>query len=70
MIDSGIERVSRMSRRFVMPLRLQALERLRSERVPSTRGIVGAQLMARSRADIALYDSLIESYRTAGLLPA
>jgi TetR/AcrR family transcriptional repressor of nem operon len=32
-------------------------------------GIVGAQLMARSRADIALYDSLIESYRTAGLLP-
>ena len=32
--------------------------------------IVGAQLMARSRADIALYDSLIESYRTAGLLPA
>jgi TetR/AcrR family transcriptional repressor of nem operon len=33
-------------------------------------GIVGAQLMARSRADIALYDSLIESYRKAGLLPA
>jgi TetR/AcrR family transcriptional repressor of nem operon len=33
-------------------------------------GIVGAQLMARSRADIALYDSLIESYRTVGLLPA
>jgi TetR/AcrR family transcriptional repressor of nem operon len=33
-------------------------------------GIVGAQLMARSRADIALYDSLIESYRTLGLLPA
>ena len=32
-------------------------------------GIVGAQLVARSRADIALYDSLIESYRTAGLLP-
>jgi TetR/AcrR family transcriptional regulator, transcriptional repressor for nem operon len=32
-------------------------------------GIVGAQLMARSRADITLYDSLIESYRTAGLLP-
>src|SRR6202789_360699 len=28
-------------------------------------GIVGAQLMARSRADIALYDSLIESYRKA-----
>jgi TetR/AcrR family transcriptional regulator, transcriptional repressor for nem operon len=33
-------------------------------------GIVGAQLMARSRADITLYDNLIESYRTAGLLPA
>jgi TetR/AcrR family transcriptional regulator, transcriptional repressor for nem operon len=33
-------------------------------------GIVGAQLMARGRADIALYDSLIESYRAAGLLPA
>jgi TetR/AcrR family transcriptional repressor of nem operon len=33
-------------------------------------GIVGAQLVARSRADITLYDSLIESYRTAGLLPA
>jgi TetR/AcrR family transcriptional regulator, transcriptional repressor for nem operon len=32
--------------------------------------IVGAQLMARSRADIGLYDSLIESYRTTGLLPA
>ena len=32
--------------------------------------IAGAQLMARSRADIALYDSLIDSYRTAGLLPA
>jgi len=33
-------------------------------------GIVGAQLVARSRADITLYDSLIESYRTAGLLPS
>src|ERR1700761_1632329 len=32
-------------------------------------GIVGAQLTARGRADITLYDSLIESYRTAGLLP-
>lgn len=26
--------------------------------------------MARSRADIVLYDSLIESYRTAGLFPS
>lgn len=33
-------------------------------------GIVGAQLMARSRADIKLYDSLMEGYRAAGLLPA
>lgn len=32
-------------------------------------GIAGAQLMARSRADIKLYDSLIETYRTTGLLP-
>jgi TetR/AcrR family transcriptional repressor of nem operon len=31
--------------------------------------IAGAQLMARSRSDIALYDGLIESYRVAGLLP-
>ena len=30
----------------------------------------GAQLMARGRSDIALYDALINSYRTAGLLPA
>lgn len=30
----------------------------------------GAQLMARSRSDLALYDSLIASYRSAGLLPA
>jgi len=32
--------------------------------------VAGAQLMARSRSDIALYDALIESYRSAGLLPA
>lgn len=32
--------------------------------------VAGAQLIARSRADIALYDELIESYRAAGLLPA
>jgi TetR/AcrR family transcriptional regulator, transcriptional repressor for nem operon len=32
--------------------------------------IAGAQLMARSRSDISLYDALIESYRVAGLLPA
>ncbi|OYU87439.1 MAG: TetR family transcriptional regulator [Bradyrhizobiaceae bacterium PARB1] len=32
--------------------------------------IAGAQLMARGRNDVALYDALIDSYRTAGLLPA
>ena len=32
--------------------------------------VVGAQLLARSRADLALYDSLIDNYRAAGLLPA
>jgi len=32
--------------------------------------VAGAQLMARSRSDILLYDALIESYRVAGLLPA
>ena len=31
--------------------------------------VAGAQLMARSRADVALYDALIDSYRQAGLLP-
>jgi TetR/AcrR family transcriptional regulator, transcriptional repressor for nem operon len=30
--------------------------------------VAGAQLMARSRSDIALFDELIESYREAGLL--
>ena len=32
--------------------------------------VAGAQLVARGRSDIALYDSLINSYRAAGLLPA
>ena len=32
--------------------------------------VAGAQLMARGRADISLYDALIDSYRVAGLLPA
>jgi TetR/AcrR family transcriptional repressor of nem operon len=31
--------------------------------------IAGAQLMARSRSDITLYDALIDGYRAAGLLP-
>ncbi len=31
--------------------------------------IAGAQLMARGRADIELYDRLIQNYREAGLLP-
>ena len=32
--------------------------------------VAGAQLMARSRLDIALFDALIGNYRQAGLLPA
>jgi TetR/AcrR family transcriptional regulator, transcriptional repressor for nem operon len=31
--------------------------------------VAGAQLVARSRSDISLYDALIDSYREAGLLP-
>jgi len=31
--------------------------------------IAGAQLIARSRADISLYDAVVDSYRAAGLLP-
>jgi TetR/AcrR family transcriptional repressor of nem operon len=32
--------------------------------------VAGAQLIARSRSDIALYDTIIENYRAVGLLPA
>jgi TetR/AcrR family transcriptional repressor of nem operon len=32
--------------------------------------VAGAQLIARSRADISLFDELIDSYRVAGLLPS
>lgn len=32
--------------------------------------VAGAQLLARGRSDISLYDSLIETYRACGLLPA
>jgi TetR/AcrR family transcriptional regulator, transcriptional repressor for nem operon len=31
--------------------------------------ISGAQLTARSRADVSLYDKIVESYRVAGLIP-
>lgn len=31
--------------------------------------VAGAQLLARSRSDIALFDSIMESFRAAGLLP-
>ncbi|AZE84170.1 Transcriptional regulator, TetR family [Pseudomonas orientalis] len=31
--------------------------------------IAGAQLIARTRADIGLFDELVESYQEAGLLP-
>jgi TetR/AcrR family transcriptional repressor of nem operon len=32
--------------------------------------VAGAQLMARSRSDIAVFDALIDSYRGSGLVPA
>ena len=32
--------------------------------------VAGAQLFARGRSDIALFDTMIDSYRAAGLLPA
>jgi TetR/AcrR family transcriptional repressor of nem operon len=32
--------------------------------------IVGAQLFARSRSDISLFDALVDSYRAYGPLPA
>ena len=32
--------------------------------------VAGAQLFARARSDLPLFDSLIKSYRTCGLLPA
>ncbi|CAM3435636.1 HTH tetR-type domain-containing protein [Bordetella sputigena] len=32
--------------------------------------IAGAQLMARGRSDVKIFDALIQSYREAGLLPA
>jgi TetR/AcrR family transcriptional repressor of nem operon len=32
--------------------------------------VAGAQLMARGRADIALFDALIGTYQSSGLLPA
>jgi TetR/AcrR family transcriptional repressor of nem operon len=31
--------------------------------------VEGAQLVARGRGDISVYDDTIEAYRTAGLLP-
>lgn len=31
--------------------------------------VVGAQLMARSRSDLALYDAIIAGYRSSGLIP-
>jgi len=31
--------------------------------------VAGAQLMARSRADLSLYDAVIASYQESGLIP-
>lgn len=38
--------------------------------VISLAAVGGAQLMARGRSDIALYDALIDNYRAVGLLTA
>jgi TetR/AcrR family transcriptional regulator, transcriptional repressor for nem operon len=32
--------------------------------------VAGAQLFARGRSDISLFDTMIDNYRAAGLLPA
>ncbi len=32
--------------------------------------VAGAQLFARGRSDVSLFDAMITSYRSAGLLPA
>ncbi len=32
--------------------------------------VAGAQLMARGRSDIKLFDTLIKNYQVAGLIPA
>jgi hypothetical protein len=32
--------------------------------------VAGAQLFARGRSDISLFDTMIDNYRTVGLLPA
>jgi TetR/AcrR family transcriptional repressor of nem operon len=39
-------------------------------RARDLRGVAGAQLFARGRSDIALFDTMIDSYRSTGLLPA
>jgi TetR/AcrR family transcriptional regulator, transcriptional repressor for nem operon len=31
--------------------------------------IEGAQLVARGRGDVAVFDEIVESYRTAGMIP-
>ena len=49
---------------------------LTSERESEARGrtifaaVAGAQLLARSRSDISLFDAMINSYRAAGLIPS
>lgn len=48
---------------------------LTSKRESEARGraifaaVAGAQLLARSRSDISLFDAMIDSYRAAGLIP-
>lgn len=45
-------------------------EKARARARASFSAIAGAQLMARSRADLGLFDSLVETYRASGLLSA
>jgi TetR/AcrR family transcriptional repressor of nem operon len=54
---------------------LSSMEAFRDARIAEERAyaiyaaIGGAQLAARSRADIAVYDRIVEGYRAAGLIP-
>ena len=43
---------------------------LMSEDHNGFRNRIDAQLFARGRSDIALFDTMIDNYRTVGLLPA
>ena len=46
-----------------------AAEAIQRQALAIFAAIEGAQLVARSRDDVAVYDAIVEAYRTAGLLP-